>query len=157
MVRILSKPPVDGAETLERVSAGGIIFSGGKVLLIRRRDQGTWIFPKGHVEEKETDKEAAVREVSEETGIRGVKPSSYIGSVEYSFFWPEHNKNYCKKVHYFLFVCKKMSRIHLEKYFDRFGWLKKSGAKQKLYFGHDKKILDLAFRAMHNETLKKRG
>lgn len=56
------------------------------MLLIRRRDEGTWIFPKGHVEGKETDKEAAIREVAEETGISGIKPSLYIGSIEYSFF-----------------------------------------------------------------------
>lgn len=38
------------------------------VLLIQDR-RGIWTLPKGHVDEGESDEEAAVREVAEETGI----------------------------------------------------------------------------------------
>lgn len=55
-------------EAVER-SAGGLVFTPGrKVLLILDR-YGFWTFPKGHVETGETDEEAAQREVHEETGI----------------------------------------------------------------------------------------
>ena len=49
-------------------SAGGVVFRGGEVLLIRDT-YGRWSFPKGHVEAGETDEKAAEREVFEETGI----------------------------------------------------------------------------------------
>src|SRR5690554_1059955 len=49
--------------------AGGLVFNtAGNVLLIRHRN-GTWVFPKGHIDEGEQPLEAAVREVEEEAGI----------------------------------------------------------------------------------------
>jgi diadenosine hexaphosphate hydrolase (ATP-forming) len=49
--------------------AGGVVVnSEGKVLLIRHHN-GTWVFPKGHVDEGETPLEAAIREVAEEAGV----------------------------------------------------------------------------------------
>lgn len=39
-----------------------------KILLVRQID-GNWYLPKGHVEKNETEKETAIREVKEETGV----------------------------------------------------------------------------------------
>ena len=47
-------------------SCGCIIFDNDQVLLIRQV-QGHWTFPKGHVENNETEEETAIREVKEET------------------------------------------------------------------------------------------
>jgi 8-oxo-dGTP diphosphatase len=41
-----------------------------EVLLIHRPRYRDWTFPKGKVEDGETDEQAAVREVEEETGLR---------------------------------------------------------------------------------------
>jgi 8-oxo-dGTP pyrophosphatase MutT (NUDIX family) len=50
-------------------AAGGIVFnSERKVLMIFRRNR--WDFPKGKIEQGESPKLAALREISEETGIR---------------------------------------------------------------------------------------
>ena len=54
-------------------SAGGVVLKEGRVLLVRARNlKGdlVWTFPKGHVEPGETPREAALREVEEETGWR---------------------------------------------------------------------------------------
>ena len=49
-------------------AAGGVVEnSSGELLMISSR--GHWDLPKGHVEEGETGREAALREVEEETGI----------------------------------------------------------------------------------------
>lgn len=40
----------------------------GRLLLIRRRDDGTWCLPGGHVQPGESWAQAAMREVEEETG-----------------------------------------------------------------------------------------
>ncbi|MEA3306417.1 MAG: NUDIX domain-containing protein [Elusimicrobiota bacterium] len=69
-------------------SAGGIIIDSGKLLLILMNTLGgkkIWTFPKGHLEENETPRAAAIREVREETGYRcGIKKK--IFKAYYSFF-----------------------------------------------------------------------
>ena len=50
-------------------AAGGVVTnSKGQLLMIRLRNR--WDLPKGHIELKEENHEAALREVIEETGIR---------------------------------------------------------------------------------------
>ena len=52
--------------------AGGVVFDADRrVLLIRQRD-GSWVFPKGHVDPGEDPLTAALREVEEEAGVRAV-------------------------------------------------------------------------------------
>lgn len=49
-------------------SCGAVIFDGDKVLVIQQV-AGHWGFPKGHVEDGETEIETAVREIKEETNL----------------------------------------------------------------------------------------
>lgn len=49
-------------------SCGAIIFNEGKVLVVKQTS-GFYGFPKGHVEIGETEKETAIREIKEETGL----------------------------------------------------------------------------------------
>ncbi|MBO6233120.1 MAG: NUDIX domain-containing protein, partial [Clostridia bacterium] len=52
----------------EEKACGCIISENNKILLIRQIS-GMWGFPKGHVEEGETEEQTAIREVKEETNI----------------------------------------------------------------------------------------
>jgi ADP-ribose pyrophosphatase YjhB (NUDIX family) len=63
---------------------GGIVHdAAGRLLLIKRANEpgrGRWSVPGGRVEPGETDKEAVVREIFEETGL-DVIPGTLVGSV----------------------------------------------------------------------------
>jgi len=50
-------------------SCGCIIIKNGKVLLVYEKNRNFWGFPKGHVENGETEIETALREVKEEVGL----------------------------------------------------------------------------------------
>jgi 8-oxo-dGTP pyrophosphatase MutT (NUDIX family) len=54
--------------------AGGVVYriAGGApefLLVEARRQPNDWVYPKGHVEPRETPEQTAVREVREETGV----------------------------------------------------------------------------------------
>lgn len=57
------KPPTTRPATVCAV----VLDEGGRILLQRRRDNGEWALPGGHVERGETIAEAALREIEEET------------------------------------------------------------------------------------------
>ncbi|WIX79619.1 NUDIX domain-containing protein [Amycolatopsis carbonis] len=63
---------------------GGIVFDDqGRLLLIERGHdpgKGLWSLPGGRVEQGETDTEAVVRELREETGL-DVTPHTFVGMV----------------------------------------------------------------------------
>src|SRR4051812_36486980 len=72
---------------LMRVRCVGAIVhdAGGRLLVIRRGHppgEGLWSLPGGRVEPGETDAEALVRELAEETSLR-VEPGRLVGSMEY--------------------------------------------------------------------------
>nr|MDO8061761.1 NUDIX hydrolase [Candidatus Freyrarchaeum guaymaensis] len=67
------------------VGVGGVVFDGGRVLLVKRGSQpsyGKWSIPGGLVELGETVADACVREVYEETGLI-VKVKRLIDVVDY--------------------------------------------------------------------------
>jgi 8-oxo-dGTP diphosphatase len=70
-----------------RPLAGGIIWRGSSVsppeiLLVHHARKRSWGFPKGRLERGETAREAALREVREETGLR-CRCEELAGSVVY--------------------------------------------------------------------------
>ncbi len=68
-------------------AAGGIVGRGGKVLLVQVRNlEGkiVWTFPKGHLEKKEKWRDAALREVEEETGWK-CRSLGLLSNVSYRF------------------------------------------------------------------------
>jgi len=64
-------------------SAGGVVVLGNSVLMLRKTN-GDWVLPKGRIEENESSKQAAIREVKEETGIKAVI-EDYIGTTNFKF------------------------------------------------------------------------
>jgi len=52
----------------EEISSGGVVVFNNAILLLRKFN-GDWVLPKGKVEQGETLEQAALREVSEESGV----------------------------------------------------------------------------------------
>ncbi len=69
--------------------AGAIVFWGENVVL-RKNQNGHWLFPKGHIEEGERPEDAAVREVNEELGLN-VKLQGKVGEVRYHYGGKEYS------------------------------------------------------------------
>lgn len=80
-------------------SAGGIVLHEDRLLLIETRRTCRWQLPKGHLERGETPRQAAVREIREETGA-AVTVLDHAGEVEYRFRGP-HGRWIFKHVDFF--------------------------------------------------------
>ena len=80
-------------------SAGGVVIDCGKVLLLRKY-YGDWVLPKGKMEIGETTSITALREVSEETGIKG-EIIKRIGYARYVYINQTDSK-VSKRVDYYV-------------------------------------------------------
>jgi len=69
-------------------SCGAVIYRENndkyEFLIISHNSDGHWGFPKGHVEQGETEEETAVREVYEETGLQVELIKGFRSRIEYS-------------------------------------------------------------------------
>ena len=76
------KEVIDNKDT--KITVGIIIRFEDQILLLQR-PEGTWALPKGHVKEGETNYEALLRELEEETQIK-------LGGVEAEYLHETNNK-----------------------------------------------------------------
>jgi len=71
-------------ETADRdFTASAFVVDDGRVLLIHHRKLDQWLQPGGHIEDRETPDEAAIREVREETGVEMRIHDAYLPSDTY--------------------------------------------------------------------------
>ena len=89
------------------VSAGGVVYRIDRdevhVVICGKRSTNGWIWglPKGTPEPGETLEETAIREVTEETGLK-VDLETPIDSIQYWFVRPDNGVKCHKTVHFYL-------------------------------------------------------
>jgi len=139
----LTGRPDPNRPTQPVTSAGGVILDrGNRVLVLRRKQEGTWVLPKGRVEPGEHLRQTATREVEEETGLKDLKVIREIGLVRYQFFWRPDNVNYRKTVHYFLMRLNGGDpALKMEDDFAEHAWLPPEEAAKQLTFENDRRIV----------------
>ncbi|MEM7382595.1 MAG: NUDIX hydrolase, partial [Bacteroidota bacterium] len=80
------------------VAAGGVVTNKkGKVLFIFRNNK--WDLPKGKLDKGESLEECAVREVEEETGVKGLKIENFLKTTYHIF--KKNGAFHLKEVHWY--------------------------------------------------------
>lgn len=115
-------------------ACGCIIINDGKVLLVRQ-NKGHWEFPKGHVEENETEMETAIREVKEETNLDVVIENDKRYIIEYVT-----DKGRDKQVVYFIAKCLSKDLKRQECEIQTLGWFDFDEAINTLTYENTKKL-----------------
>jgi diadenosine hexaphosphate hydrolase (ATP-forming) len=79
------------SEVVREPTAGGVIFRHSRTnpqdieILLIQDAKNRWTIPKGHIEEGETPKQTAEREVQEETGLEQVKVLNWLGKINFRY------------------------------------------------------------------------
>lgn len=128
-------------------SCGAIVYrkhhGNLEILLIKHINSGHWSFPKGHVEEGESEMETAVREIKEETGIDVIIDPTFRETVSY---YPK--KDTQKIVVYFIAKAKNYELNPQEAEIADIKWVDVGCANSILTYDNDKTIVNKAKKAI---------
>lgn len=111
---------------------------------------GHWGFPKGAVEPGESVRDAAIREVYEEVGIKVVDLEDFEKLNTYE---PHYYEGKLKEVHYFLAYTEEKGVMDPWELQDM-QWLNFENAVEKLQYDRDKEILKKAEKFILQQTLQ---
>lgn len=77
------------SEVVKEPTAGGVVWRrterGTIEILLIQDAKDRWTIPKGHIEEGETPKETAEREIMEETGLKQMTMQGFLGKINFRY------------------------------------------------------------------------
>ena len=128
------------------VSAGGLVLrrrgATFDALLIGRGLPRVWTLPKGHVEARETNQQAALREVREETGCWG-ELITRLNEISYWFYVGKSKHK--KSVTFYLMRYLSGETANHDDEVDEARWFDILSARKALKYVSEKRLVDLAF------------
>lgn len=125
--------------SMKQKSCGAVIYrknnNNVEFLLLFQRNSQTWSFPKGHIEAFEMDKQAALREIQEETGLT----VSLLDEFKESLFYPISDLIQKEVV---LFLATSNQKVNISKdEIEKYAWVDKKTALSMLMHEDYEKIL----------------
>jgi 8-oxo-dGTP pyrophosphatase MutT (NUDIX family) len=132
----------DRARTLLQYSAGGLVVDQrGEILLIRARDlreRPVWTLPKGTLAPGESTKDAALREVREETGWR----CEVVRDLREVTYWFQRDGQRVRKtVRWFLMRPLEKVGEH-DHEVDEVAWASRAEALDRLRYDSDRRLVE---------------
>ena len=129
-------------------SCGGIIFyktrQNVKMLLVKNNNGRYWSFPKGQIEEGETEQETAIREIREETGLDVTLVNNFREISEYCPFGKIR-----KRVVFFLARAFTDNVRIQEEEIDSYIWVDLQQARKLCSYDNDLRIIEKAETTIH--------
>ncbi len=110
-------------------------------LLIQHKNGGHWAFPKGHVENNETEEETALREIFEETKLDVELNTQFRKTCQYS-----PTEGVSKEVVYFIAQVHDPNVQTQQSEVLAYDWLNYDSAFNRLTYANDQSILNAANR-----------
>ena len=139
-------------------TAGGVIFRHSakdpkiiEILLIQDSKQ-RWTIPKGHIEEGETARRAAEREIREETGLVHMKVLDWLGRI--NFRYRRNSSLVLMTTEIFLVKAEGQSgSVKKEKWMASLAWLPAPAALDKIEYEDIGKLILLGLKKIRKQDL----
>ncbi len=112
-------------------AAGGIVQNDKKdILFIYRLDK--WDLPKGKIEKGEEEEACAVREVTEETGVKDLHLKKKIGETYHVY--DQFGKHFLKVSHWYYMTCSSTQKLvpQTEEHITEIKWVKTKDIKEPM-------------------------
>lgn len=146
------------SEVVREPTAGGVIFRRSsqdesviEILLIQDSKQ-RWTIPKGHIEEDETARQAAEREIREETGLKEMKVLDWLGKI--NFRYRRANSLVLMTTEIFLVKATgKSGAVKPEKWMASLAWLPAHDALEKIEYEDIGKLILLGLKKIRKQNL----
>jgi diadenosine hexaphosphate hydrolase (ATP-forming) len=141
------------SEVVREPTAGGIVYrkdSAGKVeILLIQDSKSRWTIPKGHIEEGETARQTAEREIREETGLQEMTVQDWLGKI--NFRYRRGNSLVLMTTEIFLVQAKgDAEKIKPEKWMTSLGWLPANEALDKIEYDDIGNLILLGLKKIRN-------
>lgn len=144
-------------EVLREPTAGGVVFRRNpknqqvEILLIQDA-KDRWTIPKGHIEEGETAKETAAREIKEETGLKDLNVRDWLGKINFQYRRQQSLVLMTTEI----FLAKALgdtNAIRPEDWMNGIKWFSTKDALDKIEYDDIGKIILLALKKIRQEPV----
>jgi 8-oxo-dGTP pyrophosphatase MutT (NUDIX family) len=130
-----------------QVSSGGVIFrrydGSIEVAMVAVKGGNVWCLPKGLIDKGEVPEKTAIREVAEETGLKG-RIIEKLGEITYWYYIKEENTKCRKTVHFFLMEYEGGDVSNHDWEVDDASWFPIDEALKKASYKGEKEIIEKA-------------
>ncbi|MEW6213626.1 MAG: NUDIX hydrolase [Nitrospirota bacterium] len=130
-----------------QVSSGGVIFRRHadiiEVALVAVKGGNVWCLPKGLVDKGESPEKTAIREVAEETGLKG-RIIEKLGEITYWYYLKEEKAKCRKTVHFFLMEYEGGNISNHDWEVDNVAWFSIDEALDKVSYKSEKEMIEKA-------------
>ncbi len=136
------------------LSAGGAVVHDRDVIVVVpvKRDaqhRRVLVLPKGHLDEGETEEAAAIREVTEETGVTA-ELIEKLGDVEYSY--ERRGRRQDKRVAFYLFEYRSGSLEDHDHEIEEARWMPLEQAARDLTYAGEREIVNRALSRLSGDV-----
>lgn len=148
------KPSI--SEVVREPTSGGMVFRRNaknevEILLIQDA-KDRWTIPKGHIEEGETAKETAEREIREETGLQEMNVLNWLGKI--NFRYRRASSLVLMTTEIFLVQAKgDTNDLKPEDWMNGIGWFSANDALDKIEYEDIGKIILLGLKKIRSRGL----
>jgi len=130
---------------LTRICAGGVVFFGNKVLILKN-EKDEWVLPKGVIRPGRLPQEVAIERQKIEAGV-DAKIVSCVGETCYEFYSITRHRPVCNQITWFLMEADSdKCEPNKELGFKDGGFFPIEEAIEKITYSQDKSLVSLSYK-----------